>query len=124
MNFRKKIKRDDIIVTESGATKDFKRLDKVVYIPSHAHNNLSQANVEVGYVSSTNDKFVFVKFIKNLYRFDWSNVTAQACCPDDLIRIYDRNTEFRSIIMLRPLYRDECLKIIGQYGEIESSFWT
>lgn len=124
MNFRKKIKHNDVIVDGSGATSDFEKLDKVVCIPPHAHNNLSHADVEVGYVSSTTDKFVFVKFIKNLYRFDWANVTAQACAPDSLIRIYDRHTEFRSIIMLRALYRDECLKIIGQYGEIESNFWT
>jgi len=124
MNFRKKIKYNDVIVNGSGNTNDFKKLDKVVYIPRHANNNLSHADIEVGYVSSINDKSVFVKFIKHLYRFDWASITSQACNPNMLIKIYDRNTEFRSIIMLRPLYRDECLKIIGQYGEIKNNFWT
>jgi hypothetical protein len=54
---------------------DFKEGDRVAYIPGHAHGDIRHQDVERGVVSSTNDKFVFVRF---------KGITSQACDPDDL----------------------------------------
>lgn len=58
---------------------------RVAYVPSHA--TLNSNAVEYGTVSSTNHKFVFVKFDKQLDRFGWEGTTSQSCVPEDLISI-------------------------------------
>ncbi len=39
---------------------------------------------EMGVVSSKNERFVFVKFSKQLQKFGWDGTTSQACRPEDL----------------------------------------
>lgn len=66
-------------------TKDFKPLERVAYIPNHAHGNINHPDTIWGYVSSTNSSFVFVKFDRYLQGAQTWNITAQACKPTDLI---------------------------------------
>jgi len=48
----------------------------VTYIPHHAHGNAGHPDCEHGVVTSTNDKFVFVRF--------GSHIHSQACDPETL----------------------------------------
>lgn len=66
---------------------DFKSGDAVRYVPLHAEGKLNHPDCESGIVSSTNSKYVFVKFQKQIERFsgDMDAVTAQSCDPEDLI---------------------------------------
>jgi hypothetical protein len=58
---------------------------RVAYVPAHAEWDRSA--IECGTVSSTNDKYVFVKFDKQLVKFGWEGTTSQACDPNDLVPI-------------------------------------
>lgn len=40
----------------------FKRGDQVAYIPNHAEGDITHRDVELGFVTSINDKFVFVRY--------------------------------------------------------------
>jgi len=60
----------------------FKR--RVCYIPGHAHGDSNRPDCELGYVSSHNDKNIFVKFDKQLGNLGWEQTTSQACSPEDL----------------------------------------
>ena len=62
----------------------FQTKQKVLYIPTHAFGDTKHPDVETGYVSSTNKKFVFVKFEPQLTNFGWDGTTSQACDPKDL----------------------------------------
>ena len=73
----------------------FRKGKRVVYVPTHAHQNFNHPDCERGVVSSVNDKFVFVKFDIEAYnnhgtKFDVKmmtgdeDYTAQACDPRDL----------------------------------------
>lgn len=53
----------------------------VRYIPLHAHQDRLHNDCQNGVVSSTNSKFVFVRYIKN----NVQQQTAQATDPMDLI---------------------------------------
>ena len=57
--------------------------EEVKYLPAHTKGDLRHPDVETGYVSSTNEKFVFVKYIRkgNLQE------TAQATDPRELIKV-------------------------------------
>ena len=57
---------------------------EVVYIPTHAKNDINHPDCEWGQVSSVNEQFVFVKFYKQLAKFGWLGVTSQSVSPDDL----------------------------------------
>ncbi len=46
--------------------------------------NHFDGRAEMGVVSSKNDRFVFVKFSKQLQKFGWDGTTSQACDPSDL----------------------------------------
>jgi len=67
---------------------DFKKGDRVMYIPSHAEGDMRHKDSQKGVVSSKNDTWVFVKY-------DWAGCimttgdepyTAQATKPGDLIK--------------------------------------
>lgn len=62
----------------------FQPKQKVLYLPTHAFGDENHPDVETGYVSSTNEKFVFVKFEPQLTNFGWDGTTSQACDPKDL----------------------------------------
>jgi hypothetical protein len=59
---------------------------RVAYVPTHAHGDINHQDVERGTVSSTNDKYAFVKFDKQLSKFGWDGTTSQSCKPEDLVR--------------------------------------
>jgi len=63
---------------------DFIRGQRVLYIPLHADGDEKHPHCEWGTVSSTNDKYVFVKFDKQLIKLEWNGVTSQACDPSVL----------------------------------------
>lgn len=56
---------------------DFKAGDLVSYVPYHANGDRAHPDVEHGEVTSTNHKYVFVKFRPG--------ATNQACLPDQLV---------------------------------------
>lgn len=43
--------------------------------------------LEYGRISSHNQKYIFVKFDKQLDKFGWEGTTSQSCDPEDLIVI-------------------------------------
>lgn len=61
------------------------RRQRVAYVPTHADGDLNHPDVERGAVSSTNHKYVFVKFDKHVAKFGWDGATSQACDPSDLV---------------------------------------
>lgn len=63
--------------------------DRVRYIPGHAHGDRGHPDCEDGRVSSLGPEGVNVRvrFDKYVARFGWDGATAQACDPDDLVRI-------------------------------------
>jgi hypothetical protein len=63
---------------------DFSPGMRVLYVPHHAQGNINHPDAERGTVSSTTDKYVFVKFDKHLNRHGWDGTTSQACDPGDL----------------------------------------
>ncbi len=67
---------------------DFKKGDKVRYIPLHARGNSKHPDCENGIVSSTNDKCVFVKYDNNMCIMVTGDepYTSQATDPEDLIK--------------------------------------
>jgi hypothetical protein len=64
------------------SVKDFTPEEHVRYVPNHAHGDPKHKDVEPGIVSSMNDKFVFVKYIKRGILQE----TAAATDPGDLIK--------------------------------------
>jgi len=69
---------------------DFKKGDRVRYIPTHAEGDNEHPDVEDGCVSSTNEWWVFVKY-DNLAHGKMITgdepYTAQATSAEDLIKI-------------------------------------
>ncbi len=66
---------------------DFKKGQKVLYIPLHAYGNETHSDCEKGVVSSTNECFVFVKYdclACTMITGD-EPYTAQATKPDMLV---------------------------------------
>jgi len=43
-----------------------------------------ESQYEFGNVSSTNAKYVFVKFDKQVQKLGWDGATSQSCRPEDL----------------------------------------
>lgn len=68
-------------------TADFKPHQRVRYRPGIAGGDWTHPSCEDGAVSSANDKYVFVKFDKQLQRFGWDGTTSQSCDPEDLVRL-------------------------------------
>lgn len=65
---------------------NFMKGDAVIYVPYHAHGDTTHQDCERGLVSSTNDKYVFVKFLPQLSRLGWEGTTSQACKVDQLVK--------------------------------------
>lgn len=59
---------------------DFKPGDPVRYVPGHAHGDAQHPDCEAGVVTSTNPRYVFVRF---------GGKQSQACDPRDLV--HDRS---------------------------------
>jgi len=59
---------------------DFHPGDHVRYIPGHAHGDRHHPDCEDGVVSSTNDRYVFVKF-------SLLALNGQACDSADLVKL-------------------------------------
>lgn len=57
--------------------------EEVKYVPAHAKGDLRHPDVERGYVSSINDKYVFVKYIRKGILQE----TSQATDPRELIKV-------------------------------------
>lgn len=64
---------------------DFKPRDKIRYIPGVAYGDSNHPVCEDGVVSSINNKYVFVKFNKQLKKFGWEGTTSQSCDSKNLI---------------------------------------
>jgi len=66
---------------------EFKKGWRVRYVPLHADGNLNHPDCQDGVVSSTNDKFVFVKYdnLMGIMITGDEPYTAQATDPDYLI---------------------------------------
>lgn len=62
---------------------------RVRYIPAHANGYPNHKDCEDGVVSSTNDRFVFVKYDNAVQKMITGNepYTSQATDPKDLIHI-------------------------------------
>ena len=66
--------------------KDFNSGDSVRYIPKHAKGNINHPECENGIVTSTNEKYVFVRYIRN----NVLQSTAAATLPEQLIKFYEK----------------------------------
>jgi len=64
----------------------FKRGDRVAYIPLHADGDINHEDVEYGEVSSVGT-YVFVKFDKQVAIFGWDGTTSQSCDASDLRKV-------------------------------------
>jgi len=60
---------------------DFYPGQRVMYVPMHAYGNVRHPDCEEGVVSSVNEKYVFVSYIKN----GRTQHTTQATDADDLL---------------------------------------
>lgn len=58
---------------------------RVAYVPGHAHGDIAHPDVEHGTVSSTNNKYAFVRFDRQVAKFGWDGTTSQACDAEDLV---------------------------------------
>jgi len=58
---------------------------RVAYVPTHAFGDMKHPDVQYGVISSINQKFVFVKFDKQVNSLGWEGTTSQACLPESLI---------------------------------------
>lgn len=65
----------------------FQPNDRVIFIPHHADGNFSHPDVVSGQVSSIGNKFVFVKFDKQVAMLGWDGTTSQACDPLQLRKL-------------------------------------
>jgi len=65
---------------------EFEKGQKVTYIPHHAENDENHPDCQDGVVSSTNEKFVFVKYDNGMCIMATGDepYTAQATRPEDL----------------------------------------
>lgn len=114
MNFRKNQIEQPIYVK-------YKRLDNVLYIPTHVakKERLIHPDVEYGYVSSVTEKYIFVKFLKQLVKLKWNDVTAQACSPGDLLTIKG-GFPFNLNV---PIPWHMAIDRINKVGEKNHKFW-
>lgn len=60
----------------------------VVYAATHLRDgdgSIASWNSERGMVSSSNERFIFIKFYSTLSSLGWHGATAQACSLEDVI---------------------------------------
>ena len=69
-------------------TSDFKKGDKVTYVPVHAQGDRNHPDCEDGVVSSVNEKTVFVKYNNAACKMETGDepYTAAATYPKDLVK--------------------------------------
>ena len=69
-------------------TSEFQKGQRVLYVPHHAGEDLAHPDCQKGVVSSTNDKWVFVKYdnLDCVMKTGDEPYTAQATDPNDLRR--------------------------------------
>ena len=70
-------------------TNEFKKGDRVLYVPHHAKGDTKHKDCQKGIVSSTNTTWVFVKYDTQFYTMLTGDepFTAQATAPTDLIKL-------------------------------------
>ena len=70
-------------------TTEFKKGERVRYIPHHAHGDIKHKDCENGVVSSTNNSWVFVKYDNLMCIMTTGDepYTAQATDPNDLVKV-------------------------------------
>lgn len=66
---------------------DYKKGDRVVYIPKHAYGDISHPDAKAGTVSSVTIYYIFVRFDIYVERLGWKGATSQACRIEDLIKL-------------------------------------
>ncbi|KKK77026.1 hypothetical protein LCGC14_2857760 [marine sediment metagenome] len=71
-------------------TANFKKGQRVLYVPLHAQGDIKHQDCERGVVSSTNDRVVFVKYDNQMCIMATGDepYTAQATEPDDLTLLH------------------------------------
>ena len=71
-------------------TSDFKKGDRVKYIPHHANGDRFHPDCQTGVVRSTNEFFVFVIYDNAMQTMTTGDepYTAQATLAEDLIKLY------------------------------------
>lgn len=69
-------------------TSDFSKGERVIYVPNHAEGMTWHPDCQCGVVSSTNDKWVFVKYDNLDCRMITGDepYTAAATGPNDLVK--------------------------------------
>ena len=72
---------------------DVKVGQSVAYVPMHAKCDYSHPDIDLGVVTSKDDKSVFVRFNRNVIAAGTTNVRSQGCNPEDLISV-----KFTSIV--------------------------
>lgn len=66
----------------------FKRGDQVIYIPTHAHGDKEHKDCEYGFVTSSNEKFVFVRYWRRDDPYTLrTTANSEATDPNDLHRV-------------------------------------
>lgn len=63
---------------------DFKRGDRVQYVPIHAFGDRTHPDCRRGTVSSVNHHCVFVRYDEQVARLGWDGTTSQGTLPGDL----------------------------------------
>lgn len=69
----------------------------MLYVPGVARGDTGHPACERGTVSSTGEKYVFVKFDKQLEKFGWDGTTSQACDPSDLVTLHAMDTRWKEL---------------------------
>mgnify|MGYP006350085541 FL=1 len=85
---------------------DFKRFDRVKYIPAHALGWEDHEDCEYGTVSSSGDTgLVFVKFDNDIYGTEWLDAQSKGCERSSL-KLIARDESYSELLEL----------IIGELG--------
>ncbi len=58
---------------------------RVAYIPRF--RDIKYKDVEFGTVSSIGEKYIYVRFDKDIKQLGWERCCGEACFPEDLIKI-------------------------------------
>ena len=78
---------------------DFKRFDRVKYIPSHACGNEDHQDCEIGTVSGSDVGFVFVKFDNDIWGTDWSDAQSKGCERSSL-KLLARDEHYAEVLSI------------------------
>lgn len=71
---------------------EYKTGERVIYVPNHADGDHNHPDCEHGAVSSSNHRFVFVRFDKDVANYGWDNASGKACDPNNLICVSEMTT--------------------------------